>query len=139
MSKQKQNFCTQHVVNLYFWGNSMNNLLSYCGLTDARTRTSEKDLPVTDVFVNLVTKWFNSRECLIIRCSPIKSPSATCPPRDRATQRIRPNMQLHVSLYIATKDRIYHEASFMGQFDYYAPIISRDIRKKINIRQMFSF
>ena len=26
--------------------NSMNNLLSYCGLTDARMRTSEKDLPV---------------------------------------------------------------------------------------------
>ena len=48
MSKQKQknNFCTQHVVNLYFSGNSMNNLLSYCGLTDARMRASEKDLPV---------------------------------------------------------------------------------------------
>ena len=48
MSKQKQknNFCTQHVVNLYFSGNSMNNLLSYCGLTDARIRASEKDLPV---------------------------------------------------------------------------------------------
>ena len=49
MSKQKQknnNFCTQHVVNLYFSGNSMNNLLSCCGLTDARMRASEKDLPV---------------------------------------------------------------------------------------------
>ena len=34
---------TQHVVNSYFLGNSMNNVLSYCGLTDA----SEKDLPVT--------------------------------------------------------------------------------------------
>ena len=48
MSKQKQknNFCTQHVLNLYFSGNSMNNLLSYCRLTDARMRASEKDLPV---------------------------------------------------------------------------------------------
>ena len=49
MSKQKQkqnNFCPQHVVNLYFLGNSMNNLLSYCGLTDARMSASEKDLPV---------------------------------------------------------------------------------------------
>ena len=48
MSKQKQNkiFCTQHVLNLYFSGNSMNNILSYCGLTDARMRASEKDLPV---------------------------------------------------------------------------------------------
>ena len=29
-----------------FRRNSMNNLLSYCGLTDARMRASEKDLPV---------------------------------------------------------------------------------------------
>ena len=48
MSKQKQknNICTQHVLNLYFSGNSKNNILSYCGLTDARIRSSEKDLPV---------------------------------------------------------------------------------------------
>ena len=39
-------FCTQHVLNLYFPCNSMNNLSSYCGLTDARMRASEKDLPV---------------------------------------------------------------------------------------------
>ena len=45
MSKQKNNFCTQ-VVNLYFSWNSMNNLSSYCGLTDASMRASEKDLPV---------------------------------------------------------------------------------------------
>ena len=37
---------TQCVVNLYFSWNSMNNLSSYCGLTDARMRASEKDLPV---------------------------------------------------------------------------------------------
>ena len=37
----------QHVLNLYFSGNSINNLLSYCGLTDARRRASEKDLSVT--------------------------------------------------------------------------------------------
>ena len=43
--KQNKKFCT-HVVNLYFLGNSMNNLQSYCGLTDARMRASEKDLPV---------------------------------------------------------------------------------------------
>ena len=42
-----QNYiCTQHVVNLYFSWNSMNNLSLYCGLTDARMRASEKDLPV---------------------------------------------------------------------------------------------
>ena len=27
-------------------GNSMNNLLSYCGLVDARISASDKDLPV---------------------------------------------------------------------------------------------
>jgi hypothetical protein len=42
----QNNICTQHVVNLYFSWNSMNNLSSYCGLTDARMRASEKDLPV---------------------------------------------------------------------------------------------
>ena len=39
MSKPENNFCTQHVLNVYFSGNSMNNLLSYCELTDARMRT----------------------------------------------------------------------------------------------------
>ena len=49
MSKQnKNNFTTQHFVNLYFSGNSMNNLQSYCGLSDAKTRASEKDLPVNN-------------------------------------------------------------------------------------------
>ena len=47
--KQKNNFCTQHVLNLYILGNSMNNLLSYCGLTEGRMRASEKDLPVNTV------------------------------------------------------------------------------------------
>ena len=58
MSKQKEkknNFCTQYVVKLYFSGNSMNNFLSCCGLTDARMRTSEKDLPVLTT-VNVVTQ-----------------------------------------------------------------------------------
>ena len=46
-NKNKNIFCTQHVLNLYFFGgNLMNNLLSYCGLTDARMRASEKDLSV---------------------------------------------------------------------------------------------
>ena len=44
---QKKKKCTQHVLNMYFSRNSMNNLLSYCGITDARMRASEKDLPVT--------------------------------------------------------------------------------------------
>ncbi len=36
-----------------FHGNSMNNLLSYCGLVDARISASEKDLPLTEHFFDL--------------------------------------------------------------------------------------
>ena len=42
----QNNICTQHVLNLYFSGNSMNNLSSYCGLTDSRMRASDTYLPV---------------------------------------------------------------------------------------------
>ena len=42
------NICTQHVLNLYVSGDSVNNLLSYCGLTDSRMRASDTDLPVTE-------------------------------------------------------------------------------------------
>jgi hypothetical protein len=44
------NICTQHVVILYFAGNSMNNLSSYCGFTDSRMKGSEKDLLSNYVF-----------------------------------------------------------------------------------------
>ena len=37
----------------------MNNLLSYCGLTDARMRASETDLPVSPVKL-AVTEFFDS-------------------------------------------------------------------------------
>ena len=50
--------CTQHVVNLYFSWKSMNNLSSYCGLTDARMRASEKDLPVLSKFQNNYAHFF---------------------------------------------------------------------------------
>ena len=43
--------CSAHVLPMFcassFHDNSMNNLLSYCGLVDARISASEKDLPVT--------------------------------------------------------------------------------------------
>ena len=38
--------CSELVVFMYWTGKSMNNLLSYCGLVDARISASEKDLPV---------------------------------------------------------------------------------------------
>ena len=42
----QNNIGTQYVLNLYFSGDSVNNLLSYCGLTDSRMRASDTDLPV---------------------------------------------------------------------------------------------
>ena len=49
----RNNFCTQHVlprfelgIFMYWTCNSMNNLLPYCGLVDAKIRASDKDLPV---------------------------------------------------------------------------------------------
>ena len=49
-TKQKQQFvyatCSAGILSLQFsW--PMNNLLSYCGLVDAKIRASDKDLPVT--------------------------------------------------------------------------------------------
>ena len=45
----------EHRQNMFcacsFHGNSMNNLLSYCGLIDAKIRASDKDLPVHDTLV----------------------------------------------------------------------------------------
>ena len=44
--------CSAHVLPMFcpcfalFHDNSMNNLLSYCGLVDARISASEKDVPV---------------------------------------------------------------------------------------------
>ena len=45
-TNKKNNFCAQLVLNLYFSENSITNLLSYCGLTDARVRASDTELPV---------------------------------------------------------------------------------------------
>ena len=36
----------QNMCACSFHGNSMNNLLSFCGLIDAKRRASDKDLPV---------------------------------------------------------------------------------------------
>ena len=53
----QSNLCAQHVlpifspcselgIFMYWTGNSMNNLSSYCGLVDAKIRASDIDLPV---------------------------------------------------------------------------------------------
>ena len=39
--------CSELVVFMYWTGNSMNNISSYCGLVDARIRAYDKDLPDT--------------------------------------------------------------------------------------------
>ena len=38
----------------------MDNLLSYCGLVDARISTSEKDLPVTIVIATYISAQLNA-------------------------------------------------------------------------------
>ena len=52
----RNNFCTQHIlprfelgIFMYWTCNSMYNLLSYCGLVDAKIRASDKDLPLTEL------------------------------------------------------------------------------------------
>ena len=45
MSTQKQTW-SELVIFMYWTRDSMNNLLSYCGLVDAKISASEKDLPV---------------------------------------------------------------------------------------------
>ena len=51
---------TEHGQNMFcacsFHANSMNNLLSYCGLVDARISASENDLPV-----HLMHMWFHAQ------------------------------------------------------------------------------
>ena len=47
--------CSALVV---FHGNSMNNLLSYCGLIDAKIRASDKDLPVSGIISCFVGSTF---------------------------------------------------------------------------------
>ena len=42
--------CSEVGIFMYSIGNSMNNLLSYCGLVDARISASEKDLAVKGTF-----------------------------------------------------------------------------------------
>ena len=42
--------CSELVVFMYWTGKSLNNLMSYCGLVDARIRAFNKDLPVTLLF-----------------------------------------------------------------------------------------
>ena len=44
--------CSELVVFMYWTHNSMNKLLSYFGLVDARISASEKDLPVSFVVRN---------------------------------------------------------------------------------------
>ena len=41
---------------MYWTGNSIDNLLSYCGLVDARISASENDLPVQDMY-RLPFRW----------------------------------------------------------------------------------
>ena len=71
-NKNKKQFvyttCSELVVFMYWTRNSMNNLLSYCGLANARISTSDKDLPVQGglkmYYVQHILKCFSPRQKL---------------------------------------------------------------------------
>jgi hypothetical protein len=54
---KKQKFvhttCSEIAFFMYWTRNSMNNLLSYCGLVDAKIRASDKDLTVESSFYSI--------------------------------------------------------------------------------------
>ena len=69
----------------YWTCNSMNNLLSYCGLTDARISASKKDLPVnqdspdwclntSQILTFSLPFWPNSGQCLATLSSYLNKP-----------------------------------------------------------------
>ena len=51
--------CSELVIFIYWTRNSMNNLLSYCGLVDARIRASDKDLPVASLGGHCLVGWLS--------------------------------------------------------------------------------
>ena len=53
----QNNICTQHVLNLYFLGNSINNLSSYSWLTYSRMRASDTELHVFKTNLNFSYQW----------------------------------------------------------------------------------
>jgi hypothetical protein len=58
--------CSELGIFMYSTGNSMNNLLSYCGLVDAKIRASDIDLPVNVVrlwkFKTSSPSWYYNQE-----------------------------------------------------------------------------
>ena len=64
-----KNFCTQHVlprfelgIFMYWSCHSMNS--SYCGLVDAKIRSSDEDLPVLNllIYANFICFWFPGKD-----------------------------------------------------------------------------
>ena len=52
--------CSELGIFMHWTGNSLDNLLSYCGLVDARISTAEKDLPVSMLIIGQnVTKFLS--------------------------------------------------------------------------------
>ena len=52
--------CSELVVIMYWTGKSMNNILSYCGLVDVKINTSDKDLPVINLFYCVTDRLHNT-------------------------------------------------------------------------------
>ena len=82
---RKKDFLYTTCANLYFSLNLMNNLLSYCGLTDSRMRASDNDLPVSastcyfKVFKNqyYCVEKIPCTHCLDLNLNDQKQPTST--------------------------------------------------------------
>ena len=51
--------CSELVIFMYWAGKSMDHLLSYCGLVDAKISASEKDLPALNALFEIIPTSFS--------------------------------------------------------------------------------
>ena len=83
--------CSELGIFMYWTGDSMNNLLSYCGLIEVRISASEENLPVIDFclfhFLNFFNRfmlrslrpvWLNPRLVLDALCTQFSSIILQC-------------------------------------------------------------
>ena len=91
-----------------FHGNYMNNLLSYCGLIDAKIRASDKVLPVH----NFLTLWVMELFIMTVhlpatQCPPTIKPSWLYSPHFKAPIKFRKILSLKLYTFIAFFQQIW--------------------------------
>ena len=106
---------TEHVPPMFcacsFHGNSIDNLLSYCGLVDARIRASEKDLPVTQS--KMVSPGFCSVKYFM---SPFRYSITNCFAASRGSRPGNDRYQLNAGSVVYTIVRNEHTRPYAYSF-----------------------